>query len=72
MQNITKIISIWLVLVSGISFAETVRERIANNSIEENLSIEKVIDILGNSDHKYPNDPWNASNRRVEVKYIKN
>ncbi|SFV78068.1 hypothetical protein-putative cyclic nucleotide-binding protein [hydrothermal vent metagenome] len=26
---------------------------------------------VGNSDHKYPNDPWNAGNRRVEVKYIK-
>lgn len=27
---------------------------------------------VGNSDHKYPNDPWNAGNRRVEVKFIKN
>jgi len=26
---------------------------------------------VGNSDHKHPNDPWNAGNRRVEVKYIK-
>ena len=26
---------------------------------------------VGNSDHKYPNDPWHSDNKRVEVKYIK-
>jgi outer membrane protein OmpA-like peptidoglycan-associated protein len=43
--------------------------------LEENYPISSArlkASGVGNSDHKYPNDPWNAGNRRVEVKYIKN
>ena len=47
MRNITKIISIWLVLVSGISFAETLGEKADNGSLEEITSIDQAIQLLG-------------------------
>ncbi|MDG2395506.1 OmpA family protein [Candidatus Thioglobus sp.] len=43
--------------------------------LEENYSMSSArlnSKGVGNSEHKHPNDPWNADNRRVEVKFIKN
>ena len=53
MQNLKKIVSIWLILVSGISFAETISEKADNGSLEEITSISQAMQLLGSLDGRY-------------------
>ena len=47
MQNLKKIVSIWLILVSGISFAETIKEKADKGLFDRNLNISQTLSILG-------------------------
>ena len=47
MQNLKKIVSIWLILVSGITFAETIKEKADKGIFDRNLNIVQTLTILG-------------------------
>ena len=48
MNNLRKILSIWLILISGITFAETIKEKADKGLFDRNLNIDQTLTILGN------------------------
>jgi len=47
MRELAKIISIYIALISGISFAETISEKADNGTLEEITSIDQANKLLG-------------------------
>ena len=47
MNNFKKIVLIFLIIVSGISFAETISEKADNGTLEEITSIDQANKLLG-------------------------